>query len=215
MSPRRDEYRFIYVNLDSSRRKARSALRTQTRETVRGVIIDAAEELIAKHGLHHAALLQIAKRAGVAVGTLYNYFTDRDALIKALFESRRATLWPQLRAAVGAGAKLPFEARLRTFVRDVFTVFESHRRFLKIAIENEHAQPPSGTFATELSAGIADIVATGVREGIVAEKHADLLPLTIVGVLKAFLVHRISTGAELAVDADTIVAFLLDGARQR
>ena len=155
------------------------------------------------------------KAAGTSVGTLYNYFTDREALIKALFESRRATLWPQLREAVGAGEKLPFEERLRTFVCDALVVFESHRRFLKIAIENEHARPPGGTFASELSAGIADIVAAGVREGIIAEEHADLLPLTIVGVLKAFLVHRISSGVELAADADTIVSFLLDGARQR
>lgn len=179
------------------------------------MIIDAAEELIAKHGLHGAALLQIAKRAGIAVGTLYNYFTDRDALIKALFESRRATLWPELRAAVGAGAALPFEERLAKFVHDVLSVFESHRRFLKIALENEHARPPGTTFAAELSSGIADIVAAGVREGIIAEEHADLLPLTIVGVLKAFLVHRIAAGAELAADADTIVSFLLDGARRR
>ena len=203
------------MNLDSSRRKARSVLRTQTREAVRGVIIDAAEELIGKHGLHGAALLQIAKRSGVAVGTLYNYFTDRDALIHALFASRRATLWPQLRAAISAGAKLSFEDRLQMFVRDVLTVFESHRRFLKIAIENEHARPPGATIAQELSSGIAEIVAVGVREGVIAKAHAELLPLTIVGVLKAFLIHRLTTGGELVADADAIVSLVLDGARKR
>src|ERR1044071_4154202 len=105
------ECRFIDVNLDSSRRARRPRpqrggrnqlrqMRESMRETVRVAILDAAEELIARHGLHSAALLQIAKRAGVAVGTLYNYFTDRDALIRGVVESRRATLRPRLLAAI-------------------------------------------------------------------------------------------------------------------
>src|SRR5262249_52018830 len=105
------------------------------------------------------------RRAGVAVGTLYNYFTDRDALIRALFESRRATLRPQLRAAIDAGRDLAFEPRLRGFVHDVLAVFESHRSFLKVAIENEHLRPAGSTTPQDLLAGARDIVDAGVREG--------------------------------------------------
>src|SRR5689334_19567729 len=142
------ERKFIHVNLDSSRRVRRTRtaprqgrsqmrrMRETVRETVRVAILDAAEELIARNGLHAAALVQIAKRAGVAVGTLYNYFTDRDALIRGLFESRRATLRPRLLAASSAGSELAFEPRLRRFVRDVLAAFEAHRSFLKVAIEN-------------------------------------------------------------------------------
>src|SRR4051812_12638687 len=93
----RCEYRFIAVNLDSSRRRAAQArLKSQLRETVRTQILDAAEELIAARGFQSAPLALIARRAGVAVGTLYNYFADRDAMIRALFESRRAVLRPKL-----------------------------------------------------------------------------------------------------------------------
>src|SRR5262249_19228760 len=60
------EHRFISVNLDSSR-DLREQMRQAARETVHAAILDAAEELIAEHGLHSAALVQIAKRAGVAV----------------------------------------------------------------------------------------------------------------------------------------------------
>src|SRR5262245_13233725 len=112
---------------------AKAQLRTQLRETVATAILEAAEELIATNGLQAAPLLQIATRAGVAVGTLYNYFADRDALISALFEMRRATLRPQLRAAVTAGVGLAFEPRLRGFVHDVFAAIEAHRTFVKVA----------------------------------------------------------------------------------
>jgi len=222
-----DEYRFIVVNLDSSRRRvrrvkqaraaARAELRSEMRRTVRATvrvaILDAAEELISRHGLHDAALVQIAKRAGVAVGTLYNYFTDRDALIRGLFEARRATLRPRLLAAIQVGTELPFEPRLRGFVREVLEAFESHRSFLKIAIENEHLKPSGSTTPQDLLAGVRDIVAAGVREGVIARDKAELLPLMITGALKATAVHRLQIGGGLAGDADAIVEILLEGVR--
>jgi AcrR family transcriptional regulator len=188
-------------------------MRETVRETVRLAILDAAEELIARHGLHSAALVQIARRAGVAVGTLYNYFTDRDALIRGLFESRRASLRPRLLAAISAGADLAFEPRLRRFVRDVFEVFEAHRGFLKVAIENEHLKPSGSTTPQDLLAGVRDIIAAGVREGAIAEQHAEILPLVITGTIKSIVVNRLQTGAALAGDADPIVDILLSGVR--
>lgn len=188
-------------------------MRETVRETVRLAILDAAEELIARHGLHSAALVQIARRAGVAVGTLYNYFTDRDALIRGLFESRRASLRPRLLAAISAGADLAFEPRVRRFVRDVFDVFEAHRSFLKVAIENEHLRPSGSTTPQDLLAGVRDIVAAGVREGAIADRHAELLPLVITGTIKSIVVNRLQTGAALAADADPIVDILLAGVR--
>jgi AcrR family transcriptional regulator len=218
----------MLVNLDSSTRRARrtkparpparqelrSQMRATVRATVRGAILDAAEELIGKHGLHAAALVQIAKRAGVAVGTLYNYFTDRDALIRGLFESRRATFRPRLLAAIHAGAELPFEPRLRGFVRALLEAFESHRSFFKVAIENEHLKPSGSTTPQDLLAGVRDIVAAGVREGVIAPDKVELLPLIITGALKAAAVHRIQVGGELAGDADPIVDILLEGVRR-
>jgi AcrR family transcriptional regulator len=223
----RSECRFIRVNLDSSRRRARRRrgeqvaprgelrreMRRTVRETVRVAILDAAEELIAQHGLHDAALLQIARRAGVAVGTLYNYFTDRDALIRGLFESRRATFRPRLLAAISAGSELAFEPRLRRFVREVFEAFESHRRFLKLAIENEHAKPSGSTTPQDLLNGVRDVIAAGVREGVIPAATAVLLPLAMTAMIKSIAVHRITAGDDLVGDTDAIVDLVLDGAR--
>ena len=195
------------------RAELRSQMRRTVRETVRVAILDAAEELIARHGLHSAALVQIARRAGVAVGTLYNYFTDRDALIRGLFESRRASLRPRLLAAISAGADLAFEPRLRRFVRDVFEVFEAHRGFLKVAIENEHLKPSGSTTPQDLLAGVRDVVSAGVREGAIPVYKAEILPLVITGTIKSIVVNRLQTGAALAGDADPIVDILLSGVR--
>ncbi|HEX7840878.1 MAG TPA: TetR/AcrR family transcriptional regulator, partial [Kofleriaceae bacterium] len=155
----------------------------------------------------------IAKRAGVAVGTLYNYFTDRDALIRDLFESRRATFRPRLLAAIQAGSELAFEPRLRRFVREVFEAFESHRSFLKVAIENEHLRPSGSTTPEDLLEGVRDIVSAGVREGAIPVYKAEILPLVITGIIKSIAVHRIRDGGEMAGDAGAIVDLVLDGVR--
>lgn len=47
-------------------------------------IIEAARELLLKHGAEAVTTRQVAERAGVAVGTLYQYFSDRDALLMQL-----------------------------------------------------------------------------------------------------------------------------------
>ena len=44
----------------------------------------AAEDVFAEAGLAKAHVEDIARRAGVAVGTLYNYYKDRDALLAAV-----------------------------------------------------------------------------------------------------------------------------------
>ncbi len=191
----------------------RSQIRSQLREGVSTAILEAAEDLIAAKGLQGAPLAQIAKKAGVAVGTLYNYFEDRDAMIRALFEMRRATLRPELRAAISKHAELPFEERLRAFLEDVFAVFEAHRKFIKVMIETEHVKitPPQN----DLSTAIAELVKAGVKEKVIASRHAELLPLVISGSLKTLVLHRIGEGAKLeAADADALVAVFLDGARR-
>ncbi|MBU4403910.1 MAG: TetR/AcrR family transcriptional regulator, partial [Actinobacteria bacterium] len=49
-------------------------------------VMQAALELIAEQGFHGAPMAAIAKKAGVASGTIYCYFESKDALITELFQ---------------------------------------------------------------------------------------------------------------------------------
>ncbi|MBX3161174.1 MAG: TetR/AcrR family transcriptional regulator [Deltaproteobacteria bacterium] len=200
------------MNLDSPRRRRR--LRTQVREQVRAAILDAAEELIADRGLEGTALAQIAAKAGVAVGTLYNYFDDRDAMVRALFATRRATFRPQLLAVIAAGKGLRFEARLRRFMRELFEVFEANRRYIKVAFAAEHLKQQQGA-PQDLRLAIEEIVAAGVAEGVIAKASAQLLATMLRGAIRAVVVQRIEAGGAFPDDADGVVSLVLDGARRR
>lgn len=56
-------------------------------ERNRTLLLEAAKELFAERGLH-VSLDDIAKRAGVGVGTAYRRFGSRSELIEALFDER-------------------------------------------------------------------------------------------------------------------------------
>jgi AcrR family transcriptional regulator len=51
------------------------------------LLVEAAREVFAERGVE-ASLEEIARRAGVGIGTLYRHFATRDALVEAVFERR-------------------------------------------------------------------------------------------------------------------------------
>ena len=51
------------------------------------LLVAAAREVFAEQGVD-ASLEEIARRAGVGIGTLYRHFATRDALVEAIFERR-------------------------------------------------------------------------------------------------------------------------------
>ena len=58
----------------------------------RSAILISAMELIAENGFHGSPTAMIASRAGVGTGTIYRYFADKDALIKAVFAAVESRL---------------------------------------------------------------------------------------------------------------------------
>jgi len=53
-------------------------------EITRVAIEDAAVELFIKHGYHATSMRQIAERAGLALGGIYNHFAGKDELFEAI-----------------------------------------------------------------------------------------------------------------------------------
>lgn len=65
---------------------APESLRAQSRRLARERIVEAAAEEIVEHGLPQLAVPAVAKRAGVSLRTVYNYFETREALIAGIPE---------------------------------------------------------------------------------------------------------------------------------
>src|SRR4051794_23398113 len=80
-------------------------------------ILLAAERIFARHGFFAAKVSDVAKEAGVADGTIYLYFKNKDDLLISLFETRMQQVNDALRVAIDqTKAKGPIE-QLRAFIR--------------------------------------------------------------------------------------------------
>jgi len=62
-------------------------------------LLDAAGAIIAEQGYGGATMTLIAERAGSSIGTVYQYFSDKEAIVYALgarYAEEMASLWPPL-----------------------------------------------------------------------------------------------------------------------
>ena len=55
-------------------------------------------------GFHGTAVPQVAKKAGVAAGTIYHYFPSKEALVNALYRKWKGAIAHRVLAAFPAGA---------------------------------------------------------------------------------------------------------------
>lgn len=98
----------------------------RSREMVE-LLVSAAAETIAERGLHDTTTNHVAARAGVSVGSLYQYFDGKNALLDAVMERLQADLTRAIAEQFGG----LFDADLRSLTRAsltaVFDLFERNR----------------------------------------------------------------------------------------
>ncbi len=63
----------------------------------RARILDGALKIFAAKGFYNTRVSEIAKKAGVADGTIYNYFKSKDDILISLFEDRMERILQRLR----------------------------------------------------------------------------------------------------------------------
>jgi len=100
----------------------------------RARVLDAARELFAERGAANVTMEDVAKRAGVAKGTLFHRFGDRSGLAQALVdEHERALQDALLHGPPPLGPGAPPRARLKAFAGARFDQLERHADLIAAA----------------------------------------------------------------------------------
>src|SRR5215470_1863040 len=92
--------------------KRRTPRQARSGETV-SAIVEAAAQILEQGGLAAFNTNAVAERAGVSIGTLYQYFADKAALLRALGEREMAASLANIGAALDLDADAPLEERVR------------------------------------------------------------------------------------------------------
>jgi AcrR family transcriptional regulator len=194
-------------------------LRERLREQTDAAILDAAEHVLAQHGLTGASMQAIAREAGVAVGTLYNRFDDRDGLLRSLVEERRAQLASALAQLTDESIEAPFPARLLHFVTGVLRAFDERKTLVRAMLETElwrygrrRGGPP--VVYEQLLAKARSLVEAGVREGVLRSDAPELTGLLLGSGLRGLMIERARSEdpAPVERDARAMVELFLRGA---
>lgn len=209
------------MNSHSEPERKANRLRDRLKEATADAILSAAEQVFAEQGLHAARMEDIALRAGVSVGTLYNYFADRGALFSELVESRGRELIQRVDGALDVGGA-SFEAELESLFRALFEHFEEHRPFLSIVLAGEHAHD-SRTPVTKsrdtmraLYERFEHVVAHGLSSGVLAPDSSALYAALLMGMARGVLMRSLydSSLGSTAPRAREVVRLFLRGARR-
>ncbi|TAM70958.1 TetR/AcrR family transcriptional regulator [Mycobacterium sp.] len=104
---------------------------TSTRE----LIVESAFACFGKQGLQKATIVDIAKRAGVSRSTIYEYFSDKAAIVEACAEHASERFYREMAKAIDRGSSLEDKlCSAAVFVTQARRVIASEKYFDEDAI---------------------------------------------------------------------------------
>ncbi|HVV87001.1 MAG TPA: TetR/AcrR family transcriptional regulator [Kofleriaceae bacterium] len=109
----------------ATRAKARKAASRKQPQQARSramvdAILDAAARVLRKHGYEEATTNRVAEVAGVSVGSLYQYFPNKEALVHALIERHDGAMWAVFTDHATAAIGRPFAEAVPAVIDALF-----------------------------------------------------------------------------------------------
>ena len=98
-------------------------------------ILDATARVLCTTGYDRASTNRIALAAGVSVGSLYQYFPSKEALVAALAGRHMATMTALVRAKLSEVSKEPMPVAVRTIIMAMFEAHAVDPKLHKVLIE--------------------------------------------------------------------------------
>src|SRR5580704_235897 len=106
----------------------------QARSTVTvEAISEAAIQVLMSHGAERFTTTRVAERAGVSVGTLYQYYPNKQSLLFAVFEHHMNNVAARVEAACESGRHKPLAEMIREMV-EAFVDAKMERADISVAL---------------------------------------------------------------------------------
>ncbi|HKO55636.1 MAG TPA: TetR/AcrR family transcriptional regulator [Thermoanaerobaculia bacterium] len=183
-------------------------------------IQDAAMRVIARKGMAAATMQDIAEEAGVAKGTIYLYFRDRDELVEKTFETAINQLHGLIDEAWLTGES--FDEKLRAILAAKFAFFRENREFFRLYASLRLPEGrPAGTACQAQYRARIDIMAQSLGEamerGEIRRMSPRRLAIFIIEGSNALVIERVmeDSSPPEQEDVDLITSVIIDGISMR
>lgn len=179
-------------------------------------LLTAAAEEFATRGYHQTTVKDIVERAGVATGTFYLYFANKEQSCAALIERLYGRVLAEVVAA-RAGKRTKLD-KLAASIRAALQVFGAHRNLAHIALVRAPGAHPLfdellARIHRELWDLVAEDIAEAIAEGLLPPQRADLSARALIGALYEVVISwlQAEVPARLEEAVEPLVAFCLRG----
>jgi AcrR family transcriptional regulator len=164
-------------------RKPRQARAQQKVE----LILEAAIRLLENGGLAALTTNAVAELAGVSIGTLYQYFSNKEAILDALAASEMAAMAARIREVLTDPSIISPEARVAAVVGAVATSYGERQGAHRLVMEHSLARGGSrmSPFLSELIEDFSHHQRDGALREPLANADAFVLIHAFAGVLRA------------------------------
>lgn len=189
--------------------------RRERKDTLRNLerVLEAANELFAERG-SGVTMEEVARRAGVGVGTVYRRFPSKEHLFAAVSHAACDDTRHTLKRAIALAPDMP--AKLRALAHTMYRRCQLQAALLDPML----AASPSCAAAAEqhelygeVAHMVALIIAEGQRQGVFAAGNVIIRAALCTELLTPRVFHQLmrSTGGDADTVADHVVDFMLKG----
>ena len=160
-------------------------------------ILEAAARILVRHGYDGANTNRIAAAAGVSVGSLYQYFPNKESLVAALAARHAQRVAEVLEARMAQFSRTPLPRAVREVIRAVFDAHAVEPELQRVLIEQV---PRVGGMrevdASELHARDVVLGHLQLRRAEIAPRNLELAAFAITRSIRA-LAHGALTRPDL------------------
>jgi len=150
-------------------------------------ILEAAVKVFARQGFHQSTVAQIAKEAGVADGTIYLYFKNKDDILVQFFSYRTKQVFESFRGEVDRAEAS--SDKLRNLVRRHLAEFQRDRDGAVVyQVETHQSSRLAEAQIREMSQMYRDLISEIVEQG---QQEGTIRKDLYVGLVKRFVIGAV------------------------
>jgi TetR/AcrR family transcriptional regulator, fatty acid metabolism regulator protein len=150
-------------------------------------ILEAAVKVFARQGFHQSTVAQIAKEAGVADGTIYLYFKNKDDILVQFFSYRTKQVFESFRGEVDRAEAS--SDKLRNLVRRHLAEFQRDRDgAIVYQVETHQNSRLAEAQIREMSQMYRDLISEIVEQG---QQEGTIRKDLYVGLVKRFVIGAV------------------------
>jgi len=186
------------------------------------LIRQAAIRVFAREGFHPARMETIAHEAGVAVGTIYNYFASKEDVLLSIFEAEldeRVSFFEELQ-----GSGLPVPEQIAQILQGHFSLFQEKTELAQVLLQ-ERFNPGKGfknklsDFHRKVAERIEALIEQGIDQGWVRPCNPRIIAPALFAVVQSIgvweMIHPEEVVQELFQTAPSELAdFIWNGLKK-